>query len=255
MEDDKLKQTIINELELDNLLLPDGLTSEEKLAHASVVTDYLSRPPHLYSVDASKINTVVEIEIEDSWLEPLDIELEKVSNDELFDILNEEPVTRNSSILFPKITRINELFSFLHHLGKLDIKESKLVVINKEKLSVKFYQLIETAIFFGYLETTKEEEDIYFIPTELYHSFMDKKTEEQYIVFLKSIGRNETIREILTIQLNDIIYDRISKQMVHNILVTDLNLKEEGITSEEIEQLINNFRIWFLNIRNMILED
>lgn len=255
MEDDKLEQSIIKGLELDNLLLPDDLTSEEKTAHASVVTDYLSRPPHLYSIDSSEINTIVEIEIEDSWLEPLELELNKLSNDELFDLLNEEPVTRNSTILFPKIRRINELFSFLHHLGNLDIKDSKLVVVNKDEISIKYYQLVEAAIFFGYLETVKEEDDLYLLPTEQYEAFLDETPEEQYVSFLKSIGRNETIREILTIQVNDTIFDRISKQMVHNILVEDIHLKEEGITSEEMEELINNFRIWFLNIRNVILEN
>lgn len=250
-----MEQSIINGLELDNLLLPDDLTSDEKIAHTSVVTNYLSRPPHLYSVEASEINAIVEIEIEDSWLEPLDLELERLSNDELFDLLNEEPVTRNSTILFPKIRRINDLFSFLHHLGKLDVKNSKLDIVNKEEISIKFYQLVEAAIFFGYLETVKEDENLYLIPTEQYHTFLDETPEEQYVSFLKSIGQNETIREILTIQVNDTIFDRISKQMVHNILVTDLNLKEEGITSEEMEELINNFRIWFLNIRNVILEN
>ena len=170
-------------------------------------------------------------------------------------MFNEDPVTRNSTILFPKIRRINDLFSFLHHLGKLHVKNSKLDIVNKEEISIKFYQLVEAAIFFGYLETVKEDENLYLIPTEQYHTFLDETPEEQYVSFLKSIGQNETIREILTIQVNDTIFDRISKQMVHNILVTDLNLKEEGITSEEMEELINNFRIWFLNIRNVILEN
>lgn len=255
MEDDKLEKSIIKELELDNLLLPDDLTSEEKTAHTTVVTDYLSRPPHVYSVDPTKINKVVEIKIEDSWLEPLELEVTKLSNDELFDLLNEEPITRNSTILFPKIRRINELFYFLHHLGNLGIKGSKLIVVNKEDVSIKYYQLVEAAIFFGYLEMNKEDDDLYLLPTEQYETFIDEKPDEQYTSFLKSIGRNETIREILTIQVNDTIFDRISKQMVHNILVEDNHLKEEGITSEEMEELINNFRIWFLNIRNVILEN
>ena len=83
---------------------------------------------------------------------------------------------------------------------------------------------------------------------------MDENIREQYFTFIKALASNESISESLIIQLNDPIFDRISKQMIHNVLAVDVNIKNEDITNEEIEKITNNLRYWYLGIRNTLLE-
>lgn len=93
------------------------------------------------------------------------------------------------------------------------------------------------------------------MPTDVYEEFMGKTTEMQYPIFLKRLGRNETISEVLKIQLNDPIYDSISRQMVHNTLVTDPNIEAEGLSNDEVTQIVNGLRYWYLGIKQVVLEN
>jgi hypothetical protein len=250
-----LAKTIINELEWNSLLIPEDASSEEKEHHASVVSEYLSKQTNNQSVDLSSIDKTVEVEIDDSFLETEELELELISNNELFNFFPDEKAEIAPDILFPKTESIQALFWFLHHLGKEDISGAKILITNRDDLSIIFYRVVEAARFFGFLQRTEADEERYLVPTEIYENFMGKTVEMQYPLFLESLGRNETISEVLKIQLNDPIYDSISRQMVHNILVNDPNIEEEAMTNDEVNKIVNSLRYWYLAIKQTILKD
>lgn len=250
-----MAKTVINELEWNSLLIPDELSSEGEETHSSAVSEYLSKRTSDQFLGLSAIDKTVEVEIDDSLLETEELELELISNNELFNFFPDEKAEIDSKILFPKTESIQAMFWFLHHLGKEDISEAKIVITNREDLSIIFYRVVEAAMFFGFLKRGEADGETYLVPTELYESFMDKTVELQYPIFLESLGRNETISEVLKVQLNDPIYDSISRQMVHNILVNDPNIKEEAMTNDEVGKIVNTLRYWYLAIKQTILED
>lgn len=244
----------INELTLESLLLSDDLSSKERETQTSLIKEYLAREDYPQTVDASSIEGEVEITIDDSFVDGKELEMDKITKEELFDILREEPVEVESDILFPRVEQINKLFWFLRKLSKQEIQGGKVSIKNQEDLSLKFYIFVEAAIFFGFLETEMDDGTLYLIPTKMYNESMDDTLEEQYLTFLKALASNDSISESLIIQLNDPIFDRISKQMIHNVLAVDENIKTEDITSEDIEQITNDLRLWYLGIRNAVLE-
>jgi len=254
MGENKLEKLNMVELEWDSLLIPEDLSPNEKEAHASTVFTYLSSFTQELSEGVTAVTNPVVLEIDDSLLETKEFDLEKITSEELFTYFQEEKTPVNAELLFPKIKRINKLFWFLHNLGQRGISESFITIENSENLSMNFCRLIEGAIFFGFLKQVKQEDTIYFIPTQRYEDFMEKPLEKQYLFFLKSLGRNETVSELLQLQLNDPIFDNISRQMAHNILVKDPNIKNESLSSEEIDFIVNNFRYWYLGIKKMILK-
>ena len=245
----------MNAIEWDSLLIPEGLSIEELANHADSIFDYLSKRSVDQSFDLSVIDKEVELAINNTLLETEELTLNRITNDELFNYFQDKTIEPDSNILFPKIERINILFWFLHNLGKLDISEAKVSVKNRKELTIIYYYLIEAAVFFGFIKRAKENGDVYLVPTEVYEEFMKKTTEEQYSLFLARLGRNETISEVLKIQLNDSIYDSISRQMVHNLLVTDPNIKAEGLSNDEVGQIVNVLRYWYLGIKQVILEN
>ena len=250
-----LAKSNIIELEWDSLLIPEDLSSEEEKSHSAVVTKHLSNLLTNQSSDSEELNNITEITVDDSLLESQELELNTISNDELFNYFQEEKVEIHPNILFPKIKRVNVLFWFLHNLGQLDINESNIVVNNSKELSMNYYLLVEAALFFGFLDRTVEDREIYLIPTNFYENFINQPLEQQYPLFLASLGRNETVSEVLQVQLNDPIFDNISRQMVHNILANDPNIKNESLSVDEIKKITNNFRYWYLGIKKAILEN
>lgn len=98
--------------------------------HSAVVTKHLSNLLTNQSSDSEELNNITGITVDDSLLESQKLELDTISNDELFNYFQEEKVEIHPNILFPKIKRINVLFWFLHNLGQLDINESNIVVLN-----------------------------------------------------------------------------------------------------------------------------
>lgn len=243
------------QMEWETLLIPETLSADELESHEAVVSDYKNVSYSDESIDLSAIERVSELEITDDFLASEEIVIDKISNNDLFEYLKEENVTIDLNVRFPKIKRINQLFWFLHNLAKLDISDSKITILNADELSIGFYQVIESGMFFDYIKRVKLDEETYFIPTEYYEAFMTEPIEEQYALFLASLGKNETVSEVLNIQLNDPIYDNISRQMVFNILVKDPNIQQEKLTKDEINHILSNLRYWYLNIKQMILDN
>lgn len=243
------------QMEWETLLIPETLSADELESHEAVVSDYKNASYSDESIDLSAIERVSELEITDDFLASEEIVIDKISNNDLFEYLKEENVTIDLNVRFPKIKRINQLFWFLHNLAKLDISDSKITILNADELSIGFYQVIESGMFFDYIKRVKLDEETYFIPTEYYEAFMTEPIEEQYALFLASLGKNETVSEVLNIQLNDPIYDNISRQMVFNILVKDPNIQQEKLTKDEINHILSNLRYWYLNIKQMILDN
>lgn len=244
----------IDDLDLENFLFSEDLPSKEKEKQKSLISEYLAKDSYSKTMDPSSINQETEIEIDESFLEEGELEIDKITNGELSDILREESKEMDPRIIFPRIQHINKLFWFLHKLANNKIKESKVSIKNQKDLSLKFYIYLEASIFFGYLETTIKDGNLILIPTKMFNGGINKSTEEQYFIFLKALASNESISESLIIQLNDPIFDRISKQMIHNILAVDNHIKEEEITNEDIEKITNNLRYWYLGIRQTVLE-
>ena len=250
----KVALSNINDLELESLLLTEDLSEEEKKKQKSLIAEYLERDDYSHTVDISSLDREVEIIIDDSFVDDKELDIDKITNEELFDILREEPVEVDPEIMFPRIEQINKLFWFLRKLANQDIKKSKVKIKNQEELSLKFYILLEATIFFGFIETTVDDGVLYLAPTEMYNDSMDQTIEQQYLIFLKALASNESISESLIIQLNDPIFDRISKQMIHNVLAVDSNIQNEEITNEDIEEITNDLRYWYLGIRNTVLK-
>lgn len=245
----------INDLELESLLLSEELSSEEKKEQKLLIKDYLEREHYAKTRDVSSIDKQVEITVDDSFSDEKELEIEKISSEELFELFREDVEQIDSRIMFPRIQQINKLFWFLRKLASNDIKESKVRIKNQEELSVKFYKFLEAALFLSFVElVVSDNQTLYIVATEKYHKFMDENIREQYFTFIKALASNESISESLIIQLNDPIFDRISKQMIHNVLAVDVNIKNEDITNEEIEKITNNLRYWYLGIRNTLLE-
>ncbi len=245
----------LNNMEWETLLIPATLSAEELKLHVAAIDNYIQSIYTDDSIDLSSLERVTEVPITEELLASEELKIDKISNDELFDYLKEENVTIDLNLRFPKIKRINHLFWFLHNLTAHDISSSKLIFLNTDDLSVEFYRILESAMFFDYLQAVRQENVLYFIPTQYYESFMSEPIDKQYALFLASLGRNETVSEALKIQLNDPIYDNISRQMVFNLLVKDLNIQQEQLAKEEINQILNNFRYWYLNIKQIILDN
>lgn len=255
MEENILAKPNIIELDWDSLLIPEDLSPEEAKSHSKIITNHLSKLVTNQFKDSSNLNNITEITIDNTLLESQELELDTISNNELFNYFQGEKVAVNSNIFFPKIKRINVLFWFLHNLGHFNIKNSKIIVNNREELSLNYYQLVEAALFFGFLKRIQENEEVYLFPTSFYEELLNQPIDKQYPLFLASLGRNETVSEVLQVQLNDPIFDNISRQMVSNILSKDPNIRKEGLSESEIHKIVNNFRYWYLDIKNNILEN
>lgn len=255
MEENTVANTNLTELEWDSLMIPDDFSTDEKEEHQAIVTEYISNQTNDQVTDLASIDQVVEINIDDSLLEPKELELEKHSNAELFEYFQEDKVDNDPSIQFPRIKRINVLFWLLHNLGTEEIINAKIAIKNPESVSVIFHHLIESARFFDFIKKVEVEEKIYYVATSQYEEFLKHDSKEQYPFFLTSIGHNATVSEAIQIQLNDPIYDSISRQMVYNILVRDPNIQEESLSNDEVTKIVNNLRYWYLNIKKAVLDN
>lgn len=251
----KLKKTNLIERDWDNLLVLENLPTEENEAYTTIIANYLSNLTANEETITTIPENILKVTIDNSFLKTKDLSLDKISNNQLFEYFQENKIKIDERIHFPKIKRINHLFWFLHHLSSLNIQNSKVLISNQQDLSIHSYQLIESALFFGFFTRMAEEDVFYLIPTNMYEKFMKQPIEKQYPLFLLALARNETVSEVLQVQLNDPIYDNISRDMVYNILVTDPNIQKESLSRDEITGIANNFRYWFLNIKKMILMD
>lgn len=243
----------IDIFEWESLLIPTELSSEEAEKHSSLVSEYLSRLEGDAAVNLSSIKKTSKIHVDDSLLEVEEIEFNLITNEELFNYFQSEKDEIDSDILFPKTEKINYVFWFLHNLAKEEIANTKIMVSNPEEVSITLYQIIEAAAFFGFLKRTVENGVFYFTPTERYEEFLAFDLEKQYPHFLSGLGSHATISEILQIQLNEPLYDSISKRMVHNILVNDPNIQKESLSNDEVKKIVNSLRYWYLAIRKNIL--
>src|SRR5699024_4403650 len=131
------------ELDWDNLITSDDLSTEEAKVRASIIDHYLSNFTTDEETDRAIPKNITKITIDNSLLETDDLILEKISNEQLFEYFQEDKVAVDSSILFPKMKRINHLFWFLHNLSLLNIQELKIYIRNQEELSIHSYQLID----------------------------------------------------------------------------------------------------------------
>ena len=241
----------IDKFEWASLLRP----TEAADAHIEAIKTYISKLEEDTSEDFSSIEKVIKVKIEDSLLAEEETNFERISKDELFQYFQTETDEIDPQILFPKTRKINYLFWFLHHLGEEDILDSKVMIENPDEVSITFYQAIEAGAYFGFLERTVENGVFYFVATDRYQAFMKEDSEQQYHLFLAGLASNETIREILQIQLNEPLYDTISKRMVQNILVKDPNIETENVTNDEVTQIINSLRYWYLGINKLVLKN
>lgn len=253
MGEKQLTNILINDFEWNSLILPKDLPTEEKEKHAEILSDYLSRRFIHESSDIPLYEKTSKIHLDNSFIEAEEIEFEKITNDDLFEYILSENIEVNPYYLFPKTADIDRVFWFLHHLSKEDISKSKLAIENIEELSIIFHEIVENALFLGFFERVGVEGTIYLIPTSDFEEFMTLNVEDQYHYFLSTLGRNESISEALRIQLNDSIFDSISRQMLRNILVKDRNIQVESLKNDEVTKIVNNFRYWYLSIKNAIL--
>lgn len=250
----KLTRVTIDNYEWTSLMVPEERTKKETDADKKMVKDYLTKLVNEPSIHIDSVN-VEELTVDDSLIESQETEFERLANNDLFNYLQSEKEEIDAQILFPKMEKINNLYWFLHALSKKDTKNKKLTISNPEDVTIAFYQLVEAATFFGFMKRTLDDDTFYFSPTKRFEEFAKVELEQQYHLFLAGLGTNETISEIIQIQLNEPLYDTISKRMVQNILVQDPNLQAEDLTNDDIKKIINSFRYWYLGISQMILKN
>lgn len=250
----KLTRVTIDNYEWTSLMVPEERTKKETDADKKMVKDYLTKLENEPSIDLDAVK-VEELTVDDSLIESQETEFERLANNDLFNYFQSEKEEIDAQVLFPKMEKINNLYWFLHALSKKDTKNKKITISNREDVTVAFYQLVEAATFFGFMKRTVEDDTFYFSPTKRFEEFAEADLEQQYHLFLAGLGTNETISEIIQIQLNEPLYDTISKRMVQNILVKDPNLQAEDLTNDDIKKIINSFRYWYLGISQMILKN
>lgn len=250
----KLTRVTINNYEWTSLMVPEERTKKETDADKKMVKDYLTKLENEPSIELDAVK-VEELTVDDSLIESQETEFERLANNDLFNYFQSEKEEIDAQVLFPKMEKINNLYWFLHALSKKDTKNKKITISNPEDVTVAFYQLVEAATFFGFMKRTVEDDTFYFSPTKRFEEFAEADLEQQYHLFLAGLGTNETISEIIQIQLNEPLYDTISKRMVQNILVKDPNLQAEDLTNDDIKKIINSFRYWYLGISQMILKN
>lgn len=250
----KLTRVTIDNYEWTSLMVPEERTKKETDADKKMVKDYLTKLENEPSIELDAVK-VEELTVDDSLIESQETEFERLANNDLFNYFQSEKEEIDAQVLFPKMEKINNLYWFLHALSKKDTKNKKLAISNPDDVTVAFYQLVEAATFFGFMKRTVEDDTFYFSPTKRFEEFAETDLEQQYHLFLAGLGTNETISEIIQIQLNEPLYDTISKRMVQNILVKDPNLQAEDLTNDDIKKIINSFRYWYLGISQMILKN
>ena len=250
----KLTRVTIDNYEWTSLMVPEERTKKETDADKEMVMDYLTKLENEPSIELDAVK-VEELTVDDSLIESQETEFERLANNDLFNYFQSEKEEIDAQVLFPKMEKINNLYWFLHALSKKDTKNKKLAISNPDDVTVAFYQLVEAATFFGFMKRTVEDDTFYFSPTKRFEEFAEADLEQQYHLFLAGLGTNETISEIIQIQLNEPLYDTISKRMVQNILVKDPNLQAEDLTNDDIKKIINSFRYWYLGISQMILKN
>lgn len=250
----KLTRVTIDNYEWTSLMVPEERTKKETDADKKMVKDYLTKLENEPSIELDAVK-VEELTVDDSLIESQETEFERLANNDLFNYFQSEKEEIDAQVLFPKMEKINNLYWFLHALSKKDTKNKKLAISNPDDVTVAFYQLVEAATFFGFMKRTVEDDTYYFSPTKRFEEFAEADLEQQYHLFLAGLGTNETISEIIQIQLNEPLYDTISKRMVQNILVKDPNLQAEDLTNDDIKKIINSFRYWYLGISQMILKN
>lgn len=250
----KLTRVTIDNYEWTSLMVPKERTKKETDADKKMVKDYLTKLENEPSIELDAVK-VEELTVDDSLIESQETEFERLANNDLFNYFQSEKEEIDAQVLFPKMEKINNLYWFLHALSKKDTKNKKLAISNPDDVTVAFYQLVEAATFFGFMKRTVEDDTFYFSPTKRFEEFAEADLEQQYHLFLAGLGTNETISEIIQIQLNEPLYDTISKRMVQNILVKDPNLQAEDLTNDDIKKIINSFRYWYLGISQMILKN
>lgn len=250
----KLIRVTIDNYEWTSLMVPEERTKKETDADKKMVKDYLTKLENEPSIELDAVK-VEELTVDDSLIESQETEFERLANNNLFNYFQSEKEEIDAQVLFPKMEKINNLYWFLHALSKQDTKNKKLAISNPDDVTVAFYQLVEAATFFGFMKRTVEDDTFYFSPTKRFEEFAEEDLEQQYHLFLAGLGTNETISEIIQIQLNEPLYDTISKRMVQNILVKDPNLQAEDLTNDDIKKIINSFRYWYLGISQMILKN
>ena len=250
----KLTRVTIDNYEWTSLMVPEERTKKETDADKKMVKDYLTKLENEPSIELDAVK-VEELTVDDSLIESQETEFERLANNDLFNYFQSKKEEIDAQVLFPKMEKINNLYWFLHALSKKDTKNKKLAISNPDDVTVAFYQLVEAATFFGFMKRTVEDDTFYFSPTKRFEEFAEADLEQQYHLFLAGLGTNETISEIIQIQLNEPLYDTISKRMVQNILVKDPNLQAEDLTNDDIKKIINSFRYWYLGISQMILKN
>ncbi|HZK46804.1 MAG TPA: hypothetical protein VFC64_02585 [Atopostipes sp.] len=249
-----MTRVTIDNYEWTSLMVPEERTKKETDADKKMVKDYLTKLENEPSIELDAVK-VEELTVDDSLIESQETEFERLANNDLFNYFQSEKEEIDAQVLFPKMEKINNLYWFLHALSKKDTKNKKLAISNPDDVTVAFYQLVEAATFFGFMKRTVEDDTFYFSPTKRFEEFAEADLEQQYHLFLAGLGTNETISEIIQIQLNEPLYDTISKRMVQNILVKDPNLQAEDLTNDDIKKIINSFRYWYLGISQMILKN
>ncbi len=239
-----------DDLDLDSLLFPEQLSLEEERNSSLAVSEYLINNSD--SIDLSLYDKIIEVNTND-LIEHKEFSFTKIDTNKLFEILNSKTEHINPQLFFPKIKHLNDLFWFLHNLNNMEPYNSKIIFNTNNEISELSNTLIEAAIFFQFFDIVDENSNTFIITTSDFKTFKNKNIEEQYLLFLQNIGADKTARECITIQLNDPIYDKISRKMIFNKLIDNHNIQEEHLANNDITAIVNNVRYWYLDIRKYLL--
>lgn len=238
---------MIDPSKLEKLFKPSNFSLEKEREQSVEVSEYNIKNKDNNNI---KLSEALKIYIDDSLLKINSKNFEKITGDEFFDLLNSEQVLISPEIKFPKIEKINTLYALLDALAKKDISSHPIIFIQDDE---DFNELIESLVFFKFFEVHNVEDNKVYLVTEYFNNFIKENNSRKYIYFVKILGANDTVRRALSLQINVPVYDRISKQMITNYLIEDVNIIEENLDINSIKKIMNNFRYWYLDIRTNLL--
>lgn len=238
---------MIDPNKLEELFKPSNFSLEMEREQSVEVSEYNIKYKESNNVDLSE---TLDIHLDNSLLINKENRLEKITPDKFFDLLNSEQVLISPEIKFPKIKKIDVLYALLSTLAEKNTNNYPIIFTQK---SNNYDDLIQSLVFFKFLEQHYVDNKKVYLVTEYFSNFVEEKQSRRYMYFVKILGANNTVRKALSVQINNPIYDRISKKMITNYLLEDLNIIEEKLKIEELENIVNNFRYWYLDIRSNLL--
>lgn len=232
------------EFDWDSIVVPTSLSLKEEINLTIAESKYhLNNNNNARNNDFHKSKSIRINELDTDYLP----KIEKITLTEVWELIQKgEEVLTNPRYKFPKLKKINDLFSTLLYLDSQNFDESKLKILNKSE----HQEIYNSLLYFNLFEEDQNSTIEY---TEKYVLFKEKSTvDEKYKYFITLLGEKEAIRNSLSLQIQINSFDSLTKDLIKGYLMGDLNFMENK-KELNIAQLINQLRSWYLEVKKTLM--